>query len=161
MFIIYMMWLQLCMSIIYNINYSCSQGFRIEIQRPLTQIFPPFKMSITKVMCYMLLKIARVLGFKFYFSYLTVIYTVLCLVPHLCLTLCGSMDDSPPGFSVCGGSPGKKTVLGCHALFQGIFPTQGSNPGLPHCGQILYHLSHQGNPRIPEWVAYPFSRGSS
>ena len=43
----------------------------------------------------------------------------------------------------------------------GIFPTQGSNPGLPHCRQILYHLSHQGSPRILGWVAYPFSRGSS
>jgi len=40
-------------------------------------------------------------------------------------------------------------------------PTQGSNPGLPHCRQILYQLSHKGSPRILEWVAYPFSRGSS
>ena len=42
-----------------------------------------------------------------------------------------------------------------------IFPTQGSNSGLPHCRQILYHLSHQASPRIQEWVAFPFSRGSS
>ena len=40
-------------------------------------------------------------------------------------------------------------------------PNQGSNPGLPHCRQILHWLSHQGNPRILEWVAYPFSRGTS
>ena len=40
-------------------------------------------------------------------------------------------------------------------------PNSGSNPGLPHCRQILYHLRYQGNPRILEWVAYPFSRGSS
>ena len=39
-----------------------------------------------------------------------------------------------------------------HSLFQGIFPTQGSNAGLPHCRQILYPLSHQGSPRILEWV---------
>ena len=39
-------------------------------------------------------------------------------------------------------SPGKNTGVGCHALLQGIFPTQGSNPGLPHCRWILYHLSH-------------------
>ena len=45
--------------------------------------------------------------------------------------------------------------------FRGIFPTQGSNPGLPHCRPILYCLSHQGSPRILEWVAYPFSRVSS
>ena len=68
---------------------------------------------------------------------------------------------SPPGSFVHGDSPGKNTGVGCHGLLQGIFPTEGSNPGLLHCGQILYCLSHQGNPRILEWVAYPFSRGSS
>ena len=51
--------------------------------------------------------------------------------------------------------------VGCHVLLQRIFPTQESNPGLPHYRWIFYHLSHQGNPRILEWVAYPFSRGSS
>ena len=40
-------------------------------------------------------------------------------------------------------SPGKNTGVGCHTLLQGIFPTQESNPGLSHCRQILYHLSHQ------------------
>ena len=70
------------------------------------------------------------------------------------------MDYSLPGSSVHGDSPDKNAGVGCHALLQGIFPTKGSNPGLPHCRQILYHLSHQGNPRILEWVAYPFSRGS-
>ena len=48
-----------------------------------------------------------------------------------------------------------------YSLLQGIFPTQGSNPGLPLCRQIPYHLSCQGSPRILEWVAYPFSSGSS
>ena len=47
------------------------------------------------------------------------------------------------------------------SLFQGIFPTQGSNPGLLHCRWILCCLSHQGNPRILKWLAIPFSRGSS
>ena len=55
----------------------------------------------------------------------------------------------------------KNTGMGCLSLHQGIFPTQGSNPGLPHCGQILYQLSRKGSPRILEWVAYPFSRVSS
>ena len=41
-------------------------------------------------------------------------------------------------------SPGKNTRVGCHSLLKGIFPTQGLNPGLLHCRQILYHLSHQG-----------------
>ena len=44
---------------------------------------------------------------------------------------------------------------------EGVFPTQGSNPGQLHCRQILYHLSYQVNPRILEWVTYPFSRGPS
>ena len=52
-------------------------------------------------------------------------------------------------------------IMGSLSLLQGIFPTQGSNPGLPHCRQILYQLNHKGSPRILEWVAYPFSRGSS
>ena len=51
--------------------------------------------------------------------------------------------EDPPGSSVHGHSPGKNTGVGCHAL-QGIFPTQGSNTGLPLCRWILYHLSHQG-----------------
>ena len=48
------------------------------------------------------------------------------------------MDCSPPGFSVHGDFPGKDTGVGGHALLQGIFLTQGLNPGLPHCRQILY-----------------------
>ena len=71
------------------------------------------------------------------------------------------MGCGPPGSSVRGDSPGKNTGVGCHALLRVIFPTRGLNPGLPHCRQILYHLSHQGSPRILEWVAYPFSSGSS
>ena len=58
-------------------------------------------------------------------------------------------------------SPGQNTGVGSPSLLQGIFPTQGSNPGLLHCRQILYQLSHKGSPRILEWVAYPFSSGSS
>ena len=86
---------------------------------------------------------------------------VLCLVTQSCPTLCNPMDCSPSGSSIRGDSPGKNTGVGSHALLQGILPTQGSNRGLPHCRQILYCLSHQGSPRILEWVAYPFSRGSS
>ena len=56
---------------------------------------------------------------------------------------------------------GKNTGVRCHALLHAIFPTQGSKPGLQNCRWILYHLSHQGSLRILEWVAYPFSRGSS
>ena len=52
-------------------------------------------------------------------------------------------------------SPGQNAGVGSLSLLQGIFPTQGSNPGLSHCIQILYHLSHKGSPRILEWVTYP------
>ena len=69
-----------------------------------------------------------------------------CSVAQSCLTLCDPMDCSPPGSSVHGDSPGKNTGGRCHALLQGIFPTQGSNPGLPLWRQILYRLSHQGSP---------------
>ena len=67
----------------------------------------------------------------------------------------------PHGLYSPRNSPGQNTGVGSHSLFQGIFPTQGSNPGVPHCRQILYQLSHHGSPRILEWVAYPFSRESS
>ena len=45
---------------------------------------------------------------------------------------------------------GKSTGVGCNFLLQGIFPTQGSNPGLPHCRQTLYHLSHRGS--SVQWI---------
>ena len=73
---------------------------------------------------------------------------------------CKPMDCSPPCSSVHGDSQGRNTEVGCHALLQRIFSTQGSNPGLPHCRQILYQLSHQGSPRILEWIVQHFSRGS-
>ena len=86
---------------------------------------------------------------------------VLCLVAQSCPTLYNPMDCRLPGSSVHGDSLGKNTRVGCHALLQGIFPTQGLNPGLLHCKPVLYWLSHQGSPRTLEWVAYPFSKGSS
>ena len=56
---------------------------------------------------------------------------------------------------------GKNTGVGRLSLLQGIFPIQGSNPGLLCWRQILYQLGHQGSLRILEWVSYPFSKGSS
>ena len=58
-------------------------------------------------------------------------------------------------------SLGQNTGVGSLSLLQGIFLIQGSNPGLPHCRKILYQLNLKGSPRILEWVAYPFFRGSS
>ena len=56
------------------------------------------------------------------------------------------MDCGPPGFCVHEIFPGKDTGVGCHFLFQGIFPTQGSNSGLWCCRQILYRLSYKESP---------------
>ena len=58
-------------------------------------------------------------------------------------------------------SPSQNTGVGRLSLLQRIFPNQGWNPGLPHCRQILYQLSHKGSPRTLEWGAYPFSFRSS
>ena len=69
-------------------------------------------------------------------------------VAQSCPTLCDPMDCSLPGSEEPlspWNFPGKSTGVGCHFLLQGFFPTQGLNPGLPHCRQKLYHLSHQGD----------------
>ena len=68
---------------------------------------------------------------------------------------------SRPGTSVHEEFSRQEYLSGSHALLQGIFPTQGSNLDLLHCRWILYCLSLQESPRILEWEAYPFSRGSS
>ena len=61
----------------------------------------------------------------------------MCVLSHSIITVCDSMDCSPFSSSVHGDSPGKNTGVGCHTLLQVIFPTQGSNPGLPHCRWIF------------------------
>ena len=68
-----------------------------------------------------------------------------------------AVSDSlrPHGLHSPWNSPGQNTGVGSLSLLQGIFPTQGLNPGLPHCRQILFQLSHKGGPRILEWEAYP------
>ena len=72
-----------------------------------------------------------------------------------------SSSLQPHGLYSPLNSSGQNTGVGSVSLLQGIFPTQGSNPGLLHCRWILYQLSHKGSPRILEWVAHPFSSGSS
>ena len=64
------------------------------------------------------------------------------------------MSDSlqPHGLYSPWNSPGQNTEVGSHSLLQGIFPTQGH----PHCGQILYQLSHKGSPRIVECGSLSF-----
>ena len=65
------------------------------------------------------------------------LYVCVHLVTQSCPTLCNPVDCSLPGSSVHGDSPSRNIGVGCHALLQGIFPTQGSNPGLLHCRWIL------------------------
>ena len=62
-------------------------------------------------------------------------------VTQLCPTICNPMDCP-------WNSPGQNTGVGSLSLLQGIFPTQGSNPGLPRCRRILYQLSHKGSPDL-------------
>ena len=104
------------------------------------------------------------------------VYIYMCVCMYVCLTHTHThiykvkwneshsvMSDSlrPHGLYSPWNSPGHNTGVGSRFLLQGIFLTQGSNPGLPHCRWILYQLSHEGSPRILEWVAYPFSSRSS
>ena len=94
----------------------------------------------------MLLQMARFQWFLWPSNVSLYVYcAVLFLVIQLCPILCDTVDCSLPGSSVHGDSPGNNTEVGCHALLQGIFPTQGSNPG---------------SPIILEWVFMPSSRGS-
>ena len=76
---------------------------------------------------------------------------------------CSVISNSlwPHGLYSPWNSPGQNTGVGSFSFLQGIFPTQGLNPGLLHSRWVLYQLSHEGSPRILEWVAYPFFRGSS
>ena len=82
-----------------------------------------------------------------------------------CFTLCDLMDCSTPGLPIHHQLLELAQIhvhlVGSLSLLQGMFLTQGSNPGLLHCRQILYKLSQKGSPRILEWVIYPFSGGSS
>ena len=78
-----------------------------------------------------------------------------------CKTLCKKLYKDSESHSVVSdpfqprglyspwNSPGQNTGVGSFSLLQGIFPTQGSNPGRPHCRQILYQLSYQGSFLIP------------
>ena len=98
-------------------------------------------------------------------------------VAQSCQTPSDPMDCSPPGSSIHGifqaralewgaiafsnglyssyNSAGQNTGVGSLCLLQGIFPTQGLNPGLPHCGQMLYHLSYQGSHYFMQrWAQY-------
>ena len=71
-------------------------------------------------------------------------------VARSCPTLCDLVDCSPPGSSVRGIFQVKDTGVGVYFRLHGIFLTQGSNPGLLHCRQVLHHLSHQEAQEVPQ-----------
>ena len=99
-------------------------------------------------------KFAGVVSATFFIEVINRIYNIV-KVAQLCLTICDSIDYTVHGISK------PEYWNGSLSLLQGIFPTQESNPGILHRGQILYQLSHKGSPRILVWVAYPFSSRSS
>ena len=74
-----------------------------------------------------------------------------------CSTLCYPMDHSLPGSSVHGILPGKNTGVGCHALLQGLFLTQGLNPCLLHCRRIFLPSEPPGKP----WCQHRFLKATS
>ena len=76
---------------------------------------------------------------------MALVYNLCVKVAPSFLTLCNPMDYTSPW-----NSPGQNTRVGSLSLLQGIFQTQGSNPGLPHCRWILYQLSHEGRPLCRE-----------
>ena len=80
--------------------------------------------------------------------------------PDLCITTLyesesrSVVSDSlrPQGLYSPWSFPGQSTGVGSLSLLQGIFPTQGLNPGLLHCRQILYQLSHKGSPKYADML---------
>ena len=78
-----------------------------------------------------------------------------------CISSVVSNSFQPHGLHSPWNSPGQNAGVDNHSILQGIFPTQGSNPGLRHCRRVRFQLSHKGSLRILEWVAYPFSSRSS
>ena len=99
---------------------------------PLTQIRPP-------LLC------PRQPMLNTYYTYLPLLYILLCVFSLSVMSRSMWPRGLKPARLLCPwNSPGKNTGVGCHALLQGISPTQGLKPDVPYCRQILYSLSHQG-----------------
>jgi len=74
---------------------------------------------------------------------------------HKCVCVCVCVCAQSCPLTTLWNSPGFNTGVGSLSLFQEIFPTQGLNPGLPHCRWILYQLSCQGSPDSWESALFP------
>ena len=125
-----------------------------EILMHLSDAFMKFWVHAFHFLAFTNIEVKMILSFLIESYYGDFEWKVKLKVAQSCPTLCDPMDCP-------WNSPGQNTGVGSFSLLQGIFPTQGLNPGLPHCRPILYQLSHRRSPRILEWVAYPFSSGSS
>ena len=91
----------------------------------------------------------------------THIYMCVCVLSYSAVSDCLAPHGLYPARLLCPWDfPGNITGVGCHFLLQGIFPTEGLNPGLLHCRWILYRLNHQGSPKT-EVIKGACSRGQS
>ena len=109
--------------------------------RLFAQCQPPYASCCTVLLYFSRCCTVRLKLFSLLFWVCLLFMYYLCAVLSR-VRLCGPQNCNLPGSSVHGDSPDKHTGVGCHFLPQGVFPTQGSNPGLPHCRRILYQLSH-------------------
>ena len=82
-------------------------------------------------------------------------FTSVCVCVCVCVCVLSQVQLFATPWTTLWNSPGFNTGVGNLSLFQEIFPTQGLNPGLPHCRWILYQLSHQGSPDSWEWALFP------
>ena len=108
---------------------------------------------LTKLLLFCPVGLFSLLLHFFHFSYYT------CL--HVC-SVASIVSDSLPLLNVAWQAP-QSMGFSRQEYWSGLScppPEDLPNPGLPHCRWIIYQLSHQESPRIPEWVAYPFSSGS-
>ena len=118
--------------------------------------------SYLVILCYWLLSSSKKqLSFSMLWTVSMLYHASLCLVAQSSLTFCKCMACSLSGSSLSMKILQARILEWVAMPSSRVFPTQGSNAGLPHCRWILYHLSYKGSPRLLEWVAYAFSRGSS
>ena len=140
-----MLWCPMCSTLFHSLPHLCSS---------YSSGHPPLGFQSQTICCYC---------FMMFDSSLFIILHSLFLSSYWLCAVCSVVFNSlrpyglqPTRLFCPQDSSGKNTGVGCHALLQGIFPTQGLNEGLSHCRQILYCLSHQGSPRILEWVTNLF-----
>ena len=135
--------LNICQTVSYHSNFI-HQYFNINIASKKLSVGDQIKLYDSVFISCVFLGI-----YLFFLSYLTCLYKSLSVK-----SLSRARLFATPWTVACTkilrpwGFQGKRTGVGCHFLLQGIFPTQGSNPGLSPCRQMLYHLSHQGRVKI-------------